>query len=79
MGFVCPLHGSMKTVTFDDDAYNLLRGAKLTSQESFSDVVKRHFGRKRGILETAGAWKDMTNVEARALRAESRRAFEARR
>jgi predicted CopG family antitoxin len=69
----------MKTVTFDDEAYNLLKGAKLSPQESFSDVVKRHFGRRRSLVETAGAWRDMTAADARALRDESRRAFEGRR
>lgn len=58
MWLVWPQHSSMKTVSFDDEAYNLLKGAKLP-QESFSDVVKRTLGRKRdGIAATAGAWRD---------------------
>lgn len=69
----------MKTVSFDDEAYNLLRGAKLPG-ESFSDVVKRRFGGRRdAILATAGGWKDMSDAEAEALRQETRGTFEKRR
>lgn len=60
----------MKTVTFDDEAYELLRGLKISPKDSFSDVVKRHFGARRATIEdTAGAWSDMTDDEVRALRA----------
>lgn len=49
----------MKTVSLDDDAYDLLKGAKVRPTESFSEVVKRHFGARRGGIEaTAGAWAD---------------------
>lgn len=50
----------MKTVSLDDEAYRLLKGAKRTSKESFSDVVKRHFGHQLDGLEaSAGGWADV--------------------
>ncbi|MGQ0536134.1 MAG: antitoxin VapB family protein [Methanobacteriota archaeon] len=48
----------MKTVSFDDEAYNLLKGAKIGPDESFSDVVKRHFGVRRSLADSFGGWKD---------------------
>lgn len=65
----------MKTVSFDDDAYNLLKGAKVSPQESFSDVVKRRFGARRPVADSAGGWSDMSEKQARALRKESIDAF----
>lgn len=65
----------MKTVSFDDEAYKLLKGAKRTPKESFSDVVKRHFGHKRDIEDSAGGWSDMTDEEAKQLRRETIDAF----
>lgn len=58
----------MKTVTLDDEAYELLRGLKVGTNDSFSDVVKRHFGRRPTLDESAGGWSDMTDGEARQLR-----------
>lgn len=65
----------MKTVSFDDDAYTLLKGAKLSPSESFSDVVKRHFGARRPLADSAGGWSDMTAAEAKRLRREAVDAF----
>lgn len=65
----------MKTVSFDDDAYALLKGAKVSPQESFSDVVKRRFGTRRSVADSAGGWKDMSASEARGLRKGSIDAF----
>lgn len=66
----------MKTVTFDDEAYNLLRGAKITPKESFSSVVKRTLGEDRDGLDTSfGAWKDMSDDDVRRLRRENVEAF----
>lgn len=77
MWTVCLQHSSMKTVSLDDEAYNLLKGAKVSPADSFSDVVKRHFGGKRpDIWATHGAWKDMTDDEVRALREETNRALD---
>lgn len=65
----------MKTVTFDDEAYNLLKGAKLSPSESFSDVVKRSFGARRALADSAGGWRGMSAAEAKRLRAETIREF----
>ncbi len=62
----------MKTVTFDDEAYKLLRAAKLTPKESFSHVVKRMLNPRRDALDAAfGAWANMTDEEVRRLREET--------
>ena len=66
----------MKTVSFDDEAYTLLKGAKITPKESFSDVVKRHFGQRKGLEASAGGWSDMTDEEVRRLRRDTIEAFE---
>lgn len=59
MWLVRQQHDDMKTVSFDDEAYELLKGAKLPG-ESFSDVVKRKFGGRRdGLAASFGSWKDM--------------------
>ena len=65
----------MKTVTFDDEAYALLRHARLRPRESFSQVVKRTLGGRPSWSTSAGGWADMSDDEARALRAESVEAF----
>lgn len=65
----------MKTVTFDDEAYNLLKGAKVSPSESFSDVVKRQFGVRRPLADSAGGWSDMREPEVRRLRREAIDAF----
>ncbi|MEK6850002.1 MAG: antitoxin VapB family protein [Nanoarchaeota archaeon] len=56
-----------KTITIMDDAYMLLLRNKMKS-ESFSEVIRRHFTRKRNIMEFAGAWKDMSDKEAEELK-----------
>lgn len=61
----------MKTVTFDDEAYDLLRAAKLTPKESFSHVVKRTLGRRASWDDTAGAWSHKSADEVRRLREHS--------
>lgn len=65
----------MKTVTFDDEAYELLRRAKLTPKESFSHVVKRLAGSRPRWEDSFGAWSDMTKEEAARLRRESVETF----
>lgn len=71
------LHDTMKTVSFDDEAYRLLKGSKLPG-ESFSDVVKRLLGHRRDLGDSAGAWSGMTDEEVEALREETLDAFEGR-
>jgi predicted CopG family antitoxin len=65
----------MKTVSFDDDAYDLLKGAKVSPQESFSDVIKRHFGVRRSLADSAGGWADVTDAAVKKLRRETVDAF----
>lgn len=60
----------MKTVSFDDEAYHLLRGAKRRPGESFSAVIKRHFGRKRSLEDSAGGWAEVAPERVARLRRE---------
>lgn len=52
-----------KTISIMDDAYDLLRSGKRPG-ESFSDVIRKNFARKRDIMEFAGAWKNLGDKEA---------------
>ena len=65
----------MKTVSFDDDAYNLLKGAKISPSESFTDVIKRTFGVRRPLADSAGGWADMDDKETRRLRRDAVETF----
>lgn len=65
----------MKTVRLDDEAYEILKGLKSSPNESFSDVVKKHFGRRNGLDASFGAWAEKPNEEAQRLRAETDDAF----
>lgn len=68
----------VKTISLDDEAYRLLKAHKLGPGDSFSKVVKRHFGhpRQEGLEASFGAWKDAPADFARRLREESRRNFD---
>ena len=71
-------HNHMKTVSLDDEAYELLRGAKVTRNDSFSTVVKRHFDprtRAADLDASFGAWS-FTDEEAAATRRSVRRGFQ---
>lgn len=65
----------MKTVSLDEEAYRFLKSAKLRQKESFSSVVKRHFGPRRAIEDSAGGWADMSDQEAHDLRRETEKTF----
>lgn len=66
----------MKTVSFDDEAYRLLKGARLSSSESFSEIVKRQFGARRdGLEKTAGAWGRSARRRFQRLKRERLAAF----
>ena len=47
-----------KTISIMDDAYELLKKRKLRG-ESFSGVIRRELGKKRDIMEFAGAWSHL--------------------
>lgn len=68
----------MKTITLDDEAYRLLAGRKLGHRDSFSRVVKAHFGKLGELRTSAGTWSDMSDREVARLRRETVEAFEAR-
>jgi len=76
---VHPLHERMKTVTLDEEAYEILAALKIDARDSFSKVVKRHFRKSGRIRSSAGSWEDATDDEVRALRQESIATFEGRR
>jgi predicted CopG family antitoxin len=56
-----------KTITLMDDAYERLKSLKGT-EESFSDIIRRLTSEKGSILEFAGAWKNLSEKEAEALK-----------
>lgn len=68
----------MKTVSLDDEAYELLRGAKASRRDSFSSVVKRHFdaGVRADDLEASfGSWS-MNEAQTAELRSSVREGFQ---
>lgn len=69
---------NVKTVTLDDEAYRLLRGAKVRRGDSFSDVVRRHFKGpgSEWIQATAGVWSEMTDDDVEQMRRAARSGFE---
>src|SRR5947208_14493868 len=77
--FVRPLHECMKTVTLDEEAYEILSALMVDAGDSFSKVVKRHFSKSGRIRSSAGSWKDSTDDEVAALRQGSRVRFAGQR
>jgi len=69
----------MKTITLDQEAYEILAGLKVDARDSFSKVVKRHFRKSCRIRSSAGSWHDVTDDEVAALRRETVTTFDARR
>ncbi len=65
----------MKTITLDDEAYRYLAAAKLHQDESFSSVVRRHFGPRRSVEDSAGGLADMRDKEAHELRQGTEKTF----
>ena len=68
----------MKTITLDDEAYQILAALKVDARDSFSKVVKRQFRKSGRIRSSAGSWEDVTDKEVAALRQETRRVFHVR-
>lgn len=69
----------MKTITLDDEAYHLLAGRKVGQRDSFSRIVKAHFGKLGDLRTSAGTWSDLGEREVARLRRETLEAFESKR
>jgi len=66
----------VKTITVTEEAYDSLARLKKHPRDSFSKVILRVTRRRGSPLKTAGAWRDMSEAEARALLERSRADFE---
>lgn len=75
---MCTYYVSMgaKTIALDPEAYALLK-AHRKAQESFSDLVKRHFRPAQRLADFAGAWRDLPPAERKALHREREAGQEA--
>ena len=47
-----------KNISITEDAYDLLTRYKRPN-ESFSELIKSHFRKKKHLLDYAGAWEDI--------------------
>ena len=56
-----------KNISIMDDVYRILVRNRMGS-ESFSEVIRRNFSRKKDIMEFAGAWKDMREEETEEMK-----------
>lgn len=68
-------HDRMKTISLDEEAYHVLKGLKLGPQDSFSAVVKRHFGGQPDLEASAGGWGDVPPERLEELRRERTETF----
>jgi len=57
----------VRTITVTDEAYERLKNHKMEG-ESFTDVIKREFSKKKSIAEFAGAWGHLTEKEIAEIR-----------
>ncbi len=55
-----------KTITITEDAYRLLAREK-NKDESFSELIKREFSKKRSLSEFIGLWEDIDDKEAEEM------------
>jgi len=55
-----------KTITIMEDAYELLKRRK-GPDESFTEVIRKMDAGKGRLSDYAGAWKDMTDEEEKAM------------
>ena len=56
-----------KTISIMDDVYELLVRHK-RKDESFSDVIRKVFVRKKDIMRFAGAWKDISDEDTKKMK-----------
>ncbi|MEK6950445.1 MAG: antitoxin VapB family protein [Nanoarchaeota archaeon] len=56
-----------KTISIMDDAYELLTSLK-APEESFTMEIRRLALNTGGIMELAGAWKDLSEEDARKMK-----------
>ena len=68
----------MKTITLDEEAYRLLAGRKVGHRDSFSRVVKAHFGKLGELRTSAGTWSGMGDKQVERLRRETLETFKAK-
>jgi predicted CopG family antitoxin len=73
---VLSCYNHMKTITLDEEAYYLLVSRKVGSRDSFSRVVKAHFGTIGHLRASAATWADMTRADVERLRRETVRTFD---
>ncbi len=57
-----------KTISVMDDAYELLVAVK-APDESFSDEIRRLVKSKSSIMDFAGAWKGLSEEDAKKMKA----------
>ncbi len=53
---------STKNISIMEDVYRMLVRRK-HGEESFSDVLRREFGKKKSIMDLAGAWSHISDNE----------------
>ena len=58
-----------KTIAIMDDVYERLVALKARG-ESFSEELRRLMNTKKGIMEFAGIWKDMSEKEVKEMKIE---------
>ena len=56
-----------KNISIMEDVYKLLVARK-KENESFSDVIRKEFGKRRNIMEFAGAWKNISDKEIEEMK-----------
>lgn len=61
-----------KTISIMNDVHELLISRKQVT-ESFSDVIRKEFTKKRSIMEFAGAWKNISDKEAEEIKKNARK------
>ena len=61
-----------KTITIGEDAYELLKSAK-RPDESFSDTIRRTYGKRKRMEDFFGAWGEELGGEVERAMAKARK------